>query len=66
MKIWKHVGHDLHGYGNGYKAVIYEYVFTNDVTVLVHKGDNEINRHVAPSLAAGKRWAERHYLKGKK
>jgi hypothetical protein len=66
VRIWKRVGHDMHGYGNGFKAVVYEFPFTDQVQVRILKGDNEVTRHDAENLNAGKRWAERHYLKGKK
>jgi hypothetical protein len=65
-RIWSIVGGDVWGYGNGHKAVIYTHVLTDAVTVHVMKGDREIAKHEAQSLSAGKRWAERHYLKGTK
>lgn len=71
QRIWKRVAGSLYGYGNGYKATIYETQGFPEFdvkpiwTVLVHKGDKQVAKHIAASEAIVKRWAETNYLKGK-
>lgn len=73
QRTWKRVGDrkELNGYGNGYKAVIYETKGFPEMdvepiwTVLVHKGDKRVAKNIDKSEAAVKRWAEKNYLKGK-
>ena len=71
-RIWKKVGKDWHGYGNGFHVVAYEHgqlefgksELTNpNAHVWVYKNDRYQDDHLAPNLKAAKQWAERNYLK---
>lgn len=63
-RIWKRVGTALYGYGNGYKAVVYDDMAP--IQVLVLRGDTLVKTTHLPTPKAAKMWAEKHYLKGAK
>lgn len=55
-----------YGYGNGFKAVVYEFNETEIAEVHIRRNEVEVAKHHASNIQAAKRWAERNYLKGKK
>lgn len=64
-RIWKRSGDTHYGYGNGFRAVVYDEGLI-PVLVFVYKGDREVKTTHLPDVDTAKRWAERNYLKGTK
>lgn len=72
QRIWKRVNDETIGFGNGYRAHVYETPGFAELnietiwTVLVHDCHKRVAKHIDKSESAVKRWAEKNYLKGNK
>lgn len=65
MRTWKNINGTWYGYGNGFKAVLYESAETEKVKVLVHRNEHQMEQHFCDNVQSAKRWAERNYLKAR-
>ncbi len=63
-RIWKRVAGTLYGYGNGFKAVVYD--DTEPCIVTIQRGDTPVQTTSLPDAKTARKWAEKHYLKGAK
>lgn len=55
---WNRIGHELHGRGNGFHAIVYVYD-GRDCIATIRKGDSWIASKLHKSEDSAKRWANK-------